>query len=87
MSLTERASDVSAIDDDRDIELLLRRYAAEHPGAADTLRGIVMFWLGLPPTPSNLTGAERVLQRLEGEGLLRSRLLGGSARLWTVRPE
>jgi hypothetical protein len=85
MSLIERASYVSAIADDRDIELLLRRYAAENPGAADTLRGVVMFWLGLPPTPTNLTDAERVLQRLEGEGTLRSRLLGGSALLWTVR--
>ena len=78
---------MSATADDRDIDLLLRRYAAEHPGAADTLRGIVMFWLGLPPTPTNLTSTERVLQRLEGEGILRSRLLGGSARLWTVRAE
>jgi hypothetical protein len=78
---------VSAIADDRDITVALRRYAAEHPGAADTLRGIVMFWLGLPPTPSNLTRAERVLQRLEGEGILQSRLLGGSARLWLVRAE
>lgn len=76
---------MSATADDRDIEALLRRYAAEHPGAADTLRGIVMFWLGLPPTPSNLSATERALQRLEGDGVLDHRLLGGAAWLWMVR--
>jgi hypothetical protein len=67
------------------MEARLRRYAAEHPEAADTLRGIAMFWLGVPPTPSNLSATERVLRRLEGEGILETRLVGGAARLWLVR--
>jgi hypothetical protein len=77
-SITERASDVAAQDDEADIETQLRHYIRANPGAGDTAIGIVSFWLCMPPTPQNIDKVERVLVRLEAEGLVRSRDLAGT---------
>lgn len=76
---------MSGTADDRGIEARLRGYVAEHPEAADTLRGIVMFWLGLEPTLSSLSATERALRRLEGAGLVQSRPVGVGPLLWLAR--
>ena len=77
-SITERASDVAAQDDEADIERQLRHYIRANPGAGDTAIGIVSFWLCLQPTPQTIDTIERVLVRLEAEGLVRSRDLAGT---------
>lgn len=77
-SITERASDVAAQDDEADIETQLRHYIRANPGAGDTAIGIVSFWLCLQPTPQTIDTIERVLVRLEAEGLVRSRDLAGT---------
>lgn len=77
-SITERASDVAAQDDEADIETQLRHYIRANPGAGDTAIGIVSFWLCMLPTPQHIAQVERVLARLEAEGLVRSRDLAGT---------
>ena len=77
-STTERASNVAVQDDEADIEIQLRDYIRANPGAGDTAVGIASFWLRMPPTPQNIAMVERVLARLEADGLLRSRDLAGS---------
>jgi hypothetical protein len=77
-STTERAADVAAQDDEADIEMQLRHYIRANPGAGDTAIGIVSFWLYLQPTPQTIDTVERVLVRLEAEGLVRSRDLAGT---------
>ena len=62
-SITERAADVAAQDDEADIETQLRDYIRANPGAGDTAIGIVSFWLCMPPTPQNIATVERVLVR------------------------
>ncbi|UPK05442.1 hypothetical protein [Bradyrhizobium sp. 170] len=74
---------MSAQDDEADIETQLRQYIRANPGAGDTAIGIVSFWLFLPPTPQNITRVERVLVRLEAEGLVRSRDVAGTT-YWFV---
>ena len=82
-SITERAYNVAAQDDEADIEMQLRNYIRANPGAGDTAVGMVSFWLCLPPTPQNIATVERILARLEAEGLVRSRDLAGTA-YWFV---
>lgn len=82
-SITERASDVAAQDDEADIETQLRQYIRANPGAGDTAIGIASFWLCLPPTPQNISKVERILMRLEAEGLVRSHDLAGTT-YWFV---
>ena len=83
-SITERASDVAAQDDEADIETQLRHYIRANPGAGDTAIGIVSFWLCLQPTPQTIDTIERVLVRLEAEGLVRSRDLAGTIYWFTA---
>jgi hypothetical protein len=78
-------ANVSEPDDRSEIETRLRSYVAAHPGAADTVRGIVSFWLALPLTPGNLSEAGRVLQALRREGVIARRPLPEGA-LWVVGP-
>jgi hypothetical protein len=82
-SITERAADVAAQDDEAGIETQLRHYIRSNPGAGDTAIGIVSFWLHMPPTPQNIAQVEQVLVRLEAEGLVRSRDLAGTT-YWFV---
>ena len=77
-SITERAADVAAQDDEAGIETQLRQYIRANPGAGDTAIGIVSFWLCIPPTPQNIVEVEQVLVRLEAEGLVRSRDVAGT---------
>jgi hypothetical protein len=76
---------VSDPDDRRQIETRLRSYAAAHPGAADTVPGILAFWLVLPFTQANSAETERVLRALRAEGVVTSRPLP-RGELWIVRP-
>ncbi len=73
-------------DDRGTIETRLRFYVAAHPGAADTVFGIVAFWLVLPLTKAHIAEAERVLQALRAEGLVASRALP-QGELWISRGE
>jgi hypothetical protein len=82
-SITERAADVAAQDDEAAIETQLRHYIRANPGAGDTAIGIASFWLRLPPTPPNITRVEQVLMLLEAEGLVRSREIAGTT-YWFV---
>ena len=69
---------MAAQDDEEDIETQLRVYVRFNPGAGDTAVGIASFWLRKQPTPQNIAKVERILARLEAEGLLRSRDLAGT---------
>lgn len=76
---------MSGSDIDPDIKTRLRIYLAAHATAADTPRGIVSFWLGLPPTLANIAETEEALARLEAEGLVGSRVLASGTTLWFGR--
>jgi hypothetical protein len=77
-SITERAADVAAPNDEADIETPLRHYIRANPGAGDSAIGIVSFWLYMQPTPQHIAQVERVLVRLEAEGVVHSRDLAGT---------
>jgi len=74
----QRASNVAAQDDEADIENELRNYIRANPGAGDTAIGVASFWLCMQPTSQNIALVERVLARLEAEGLVRSLDSAGS---------
>ena len=77
-SITERASDVAAQDDEADIERQLRHYIPAHAVRAILAIGIVSFWLCLQPTPQTIDTIERVSSGSKHEGLVRSRDLAGT---------
>lgn len=55
---------------ERELERSLLDYLRRHPQAADTLRGIVNWWLPQQRYESGLRRIERVLSRLVVEGQL-----------------
>jgi hypothetical protein len=65
---------------------LLRLYVHHHPHAADTEDGIAQWWLADAATRRYDAALPRALQQLANEGLLDSRLLPSSRRLWFAVP-
>jgi hypothetical protein len=64
----------SIADEDR-VAAMIGRYVAKHPGAADTVEGVMHWWL---PDPAEADVVHRALERLVAQRvLLRRRLPGG----------
>lgn len=82
LTSTDRADDPIG-----DVCLRLRAYLAAHPEAADTADGIAMWWLADARASWRGAVLEAALQRLADEGLLDSRMLPSSRRLWFARPQ
>ena len=75
----------SAPEDDGEIERSLLSYLRGHPQAADTLDGIVEWWLPLQRYETARRRIERVLDRLVADGTLRRDLLQDDVVLYALR--
>lgn len=62
-------------DKDREIEQMVLSYLQRHPQAADTLDGIVRWWLPQQRYSVAQTRIEAALRRLLSQGLIRQRRL------------
>jgi DNA-binding PadR family transcriptional regulator len=62
-------------DKDREIEHAVLAYLERHPQAADTLDGIVRWWLPQQRYSIAQARIEAALRRLESQGLIRQRRL------------
>src|SRR4051794_37832634 len=75
----------ATVDDERTIEQIvaaLEAYLASRPLAADTMHGIIRWWLAalcVPPPDSALAAA---LVRVEARGRLRRRRMPDGTELW-----
>lgn len=77
----------AAPEDDGEIERSLLGYLRGHPQAADTLDGIVEWWLPLQRYETARLRIERTLERLVADGTLRRDLLRDGAVLYALRNE
>jgi hypothetical protein len=77
----------SASEDEREIERSLLSYLRGHPQAADTLDGIVEWWLPLQRYETARLRIEGALERLVADGILRRDLLHDGAVLYALRDE
>lgn len=77
----------AAPEDDGEIERSLLGYLRGHPQAADTLDGIVEWWLPLQRYETARLRIERTLERLVADGTLRRDLLRDGAILYALRNE
>lgn len=77
--MTKPSITESAANDDDEIRRSVLAYLQSHPQAADTLRGVVNWWLPQQRYENNCLRIEHVLAALVAEGLLhRDRLPDGS---------
>ena len=67
-----------------EIEQTVIAYLGEHPLAADTLDGIVAWWLPLQRYEIGKTRIETALTHLVGAGILRGDALPGGATLYSL---
>jgi hypothetical protein len=72
-------------EDDGEIERSLLTYLRGHPQAADTLDGIVEWWLPLQRYETARLRIERTLEKLVADGTLRRDLLQDGAVLYAFR--
>lgn len=79
-------TDAAAKGDD-EIERSLLIYLRGHPQAADTLDGIVEWWLPLQRYETARLHIERTLEKLVIDGTLRRDLLRDGAVLYALRGE
>lgn len=77
----------AAPEDDGEIERSLLSYLRGHPQAADTLDGIVEWWLPLQRYETARLRIERTLERLVADGTLRRDQLHDGAVLYALRDE
>lgn len=77
--MTKPSTTRSAANDDDEIRRSVLAYLQSHPQAADTLRGVVSWWLPQQRYENGCLRVEHVLAGLVEEGLLhRDRLPDGS---------
>ena len=69
--MTKQPCTEAAVEDEGEIERAVLAYLHCHPQAADTLRGIVNWWLPQQRYESGCQRIERVLSELVARGLLR----------------
>lgn len=69
--MTKQPRAKAAVEDDGEIERSVLAYLHHHPQAADTLRGIVNWWLPQQRYESGCQRIERALSELVDRGLLR----------------
>lgn len=69
--MTKQSCTEAAVDDEGEIERSVLAYLHRHPQAADTLRGIVNWWLPQQRYDSGCQRIERVLSVLVVRGVLR----------------
>jgi len=67
-----------------DLELVIARYCAEHPNAADTVDGVRRWWLADPAR--SLGEIEAALDSLVERGLLDIRRLPDGTAIYRSRP-
>lgn len=77
----------AASEDDGEIKRSLLTYLRGHPQAADTLDGIVEWWLPLQRYETARLRIECTLERLVADGTLRRDLLHDGAVLYALRDE
>jgi hypothetical protein len=78
VAMTKPSTTGSAADDDGEIRRSVLAYLQVHPRAADTLRGVVNWWLPQQRYENSRQRIEKVLAALVAEGLLhRDRLPDG----------
>lgn len=82
--MTKRSRTVPVASDESEIRRSLLAYLQAHPQAADTLRGIINWWLPLQRYESSRQRIEQVLVRLVAEGLLRRDKLPDGEALYTL---
>jgi hypothetical protein len=70
-------------DANREIEDAVVSYLRNHPDAADTLEGIVLWWLPLQRYEIGKARIERVLAQLIDAGILRGDQLPGGNKLYS----
>lgn len=68
--MTKRSHAVPAVEDEGEVGRSVLAYLHSHPQAADTLRGIVNWWLPRQRYESSCQRIEHVLGALVAEGLL-----------------
>jgi hypothetical protein len=73
--------------DDGEIERSLLSYLRGHPQAADTLEGIIEWWLPLQRYETARLRIEDALERLVADGTLRRDLLHDGVVLYALRDE
>ena len=69
-----------------EVEGTVLAYLAQHPDAADTLDGIVSWWLPQQRYETERRRIEQVLSRLVERGQLRCNRLPGGAVLYALNP-
>ena len=72
---------------DDEIERSLLTYLRDHPQAADTLDGIVEWWLPLQRYETARLRIERALDKLVADGTLHREQLRDGATLYALRDE
>jgi hypothetical protein len=77
----------AAAEDDGEIERSLLAYLRSHPRAADTLDGIVNWWLPLQRYETARLRIECALEKLVVDGTLQRDLLQDGVALYTLRNE
>jgi len=70
----------------REVEAVLLAYLHRHPQAADTLEGIVSWWLPQQRYEVGSQRIERVLRDMVDSGTLRCERLPGGAVLYALNP-
>lgn len=73
--MTKQPCTEAAVQDEGEIERAVLAYLHRHPQAADTLHGIVNWWLPQQRYESGCQRIERVLSELVARGLLSRDLL------------
>lgn len=83
-SMTGHRNHEATADNAVEIEHAVLAYLHQHPQAADTLRGIVNWWLPQQRYESNRQRIEQVLARLVEQGLVRRDTLPDGEVLYTL---
>ncbi len=83
-ALMKRSPAKSAIEDEGEIERSILAYLQSHPQAADTLHGIVSWWLPRQRYESGCLRIERALGALVARGKLRRNQLPGGEVLYAL---
>ena len=72
------------------LQAAIMRYLADHPDAADTMRGIARYWIDDKRTPSleapSLVAVQRALDALVTQGRVACATLAGGARVYESPP-
>jgi len=82
--MTKRSNTGSTADDENGIKRSILAYLHAHPQAADTLRGIVDWWLPQQRYESDCERIGRVLDQLVADGLLHRAGLPDGEVLYTL---